>query len=143
MSAQYRYDSVVSTLKVHSTDPFHWVHSREPAEAPLGSERHHSTRKPRGTFDGENGRRPKPALGTAKTARQGCRADGLWACSSGTTNIATLIGQPDSCERVWIVFDRYRLSHSNSKSSTHREMSPFDSGSLTLFAASSFTNQTH
>ena len=46
-------------------------HSREPAEAPLGSERHHSTRTPRGTFAGETVVAQKPALGTAKTAGQG------------------------------------------------------------------------
>ena len=72
--------SVVSTLKVPLPIG---SHSREPAEAPLGSERYHSTRTPRGTFDGETVVAQKPALGTAKTAGQGRPADGLCACPSG------------------------------------------------------------
>ena len=96
--------SVVSTLNVRSTDPFRLDFTHDPPKHHWGSERHHSSRTPRGTFDGETVVAQKPALGTAKTAGQGWSAGGLCACPSGTTNIATFIGKPDSRQRAVITF---------------------------------------
>ena len=78
-------------------------HSREPAEAPLGSEHHNSTRTPRGTFDGETVVAQKPALGTQRPPDRGALPT-VSAHVRQANEHATFIGKPASRQRAVITF---------------------------------------
>ena len=94
---------------LHRPLPIGFTHERPPKHH-WGSERHHSTRTPRGTFDGETVVAQKPALGTAKTAGQGWSAGGLCACHVDERRTSPHSwANPESRQRAVITFQRRPL----------------------------------